>query len=331
MSPASSSNRLEILVLITALATAVLTLTLNASQNRRSVRTQSCMDNLRELGQTSVIVAHMDSRMIPHRQSSAGIAGWRGLGGWDWGGADGACGEYRTGWPYSPERALGAATRPYNVARFGNVIPPNADFGVFHCPADVGYQPVNSYTPYYFDASPCDQSSADAIFLQSAFTATGTSYQGEVLWIGNSTADHFGSFMRPYELFPNAAETVMFADGRFVQAYFSTEETLSVLPFTGPPTTITPWHGSEGFNQLLVDGHAQSVQVAVSGSMLDALTFDPLVYDRQYVLRGANWRIDALPEVYISERGAGGSGGNPLPPNFAGPASSIQSRQRITN
>jgi len=273
----------------------------------------------------------MDDRLIPHRQSLAGINGWRGLGGWDWGGADGACGEFRTGWPYNPSLALGAATRPYNIARFGAQIPPNADFGVYHCPADVGYQSVDTYLPFYSnDPAPCDQS-ADAIFLQSAFTATGTSYQGEVLWLANGTADHFGSFMRPFELFPNAAETVMFADGRFVQAYFSTEETLSKLPFPGTPTTITPWHGADGFNQLLVDGHAQSVQVNVSGSMLDPYTFDPTIYEREFVLRGANWRIDALPEIHISERSASGGPGDPLPPNLAGHEPAAQYRQQIQN
>jgi len=306
-------TRLELLVLVTALGGLALSAFDGAEVTRGQGQLLTCQAHLRQIGQLSVILANADSRMIAHRQSSSGSSAWNGLGAWDWGGADGQCGEYRTGWPLLPDRAFGAETRPYNHALFGDTIPPNADFSVFGCPSDVGAAQSLIYEPYYSDPAPCTSDEAEIVHT-SMYQAFGTSFQGDFIWfpgnLGNdSTGLRYGSFMRPYELVTNPSELLLFAESRFMQAYISTKEFVAEGALGGDPTSVASWHEPDGFNLLLIDGHVINAPISVSGSLipLDSFPINDYQY-RSVMARGSGWRVDSFPEAFVVERRQG----NPL-------------------
>ncbi len=224
-------TRLEVLVLVTAFGGLALTAVGGLTTARGQSQLLVCQKHLRQIGQLSVVVANADSRMIAHRQSSSGANRWTGLGAWDWGGADGACGEYRSDWtgPTPDFGGFGAQTRPYNVSLFSGAIPPNADFSVFRCPSDTGAANSSIYEPRFADSTPCTLEETEVVH-KSMFHAFGTSYQGDFLWFpgdwdayGN-TGLRYGSFMRPYEMVAKPSELLLFAESRFMQAYLSTTE-----------------------------------------------------------------------------------------------------------
>lgn len=307
-------TRLEVLVLVTAFGGLALTAVGGLTTARGQSQLLVCQKHLRQIGQLSVVLANADSRMIAHRQSSSGSATWKGLGAWDWGGADGRCGEFRTGWPLFPDGAFGVDTRPYNHALFGDTIPPNADFSFFSCPNDTGAVVSSVYEPRYIDPAPCTPEEAE-IIRQSMFEAFGTSFQGDFLWypgptdIYGPTALRYGSFMRPYELVTNPSELLLFAESRFMQAYLSTKEFLDGGALEGDPASVASWHEPGGFNLLLIDGHVINAPISVSGSLipLDSFPINDYQY-RSVMARGSGWRVDAFPEAFVVERRQG----NPL-------------------
>jgi prepilin-type processing-associated H-X9-DG protein len=308
--PSNTAARLQLLVLASALALLAFAAVAAGSAARGRSYSQKCIKNLQEIGRLSVLVACADSRMIPHRQSLSGTYRWLGLGSWDWGGANGLCEPYAA--PSSPDawiNSLSADTRPYNATAFGFPVPPSANFSGFACPEDAGFFVGGNQPPPYVPPT-CGTPS---IFEQSVFQATGTSYQGDFLWFsepfaGATASLRFGSFMRPYELFPKLGETVLFYDSRYSQAVLSTQEAVDagIMPDIYAPTTIPPWHSPGGFNVLFVDGHVQTIPIHVSGSLLSIVVIDPVTNPyRTWLPRGNDWRWDALPERFVIERRTG--------------------------
>ena len=311
-------SRLELLVLVTALCGLALSAYGGGVVLRGQGQLVACQAHLRQIGQLSVVLANADSRMIAHRQSSSGLQSWRGLGAWDWGGADGACGEYRSDWngPSGTIPGFGASTRPYNLALFGGAIPSNADFSVFGCPSDTGAVESETYEPYFSDPTPCTPKETEIVH-KSMYQAFGTSFQGDFIWfpgggdIYGSTGLRYGSFMRPYEMVTKPSELLLFAESRFMQAYMSTAEFIAGGAFKGDPTAVAPWHASAGFNLLLIDGHVMNAPINVSGSLipLDSFPLDDYPY-RVVMARGSGWRVDSFPEAFVVERRVG----NPFAP-----------------
>lgn len=299
-------TRTEVLVLLTTAALGFGFAGPLSNNVRDQARDAKCQRNLGLIGQLAASVAAADRWSVLHGQSSSGELAWRGLGAWDWGGLDGACGEVRTGWPSYPEVALAGSTRPFTRAAYGDAILVNPTASLFACPADTGAVSDVFYVPVYSDPAPCTQEEADAIVRRSMAEAKGTSYQGDFIWYSassdSSAGAREGSFMRPSELFVNPAETLLFYEARFAQAFMCSEESVSIWG-SGKPSSIASWHESSGAQNILnADGHVQSVVINVSGSLLDPLS---LPSDLVIRFRGAGWRYDAYPEARILERGPG--------------------------
>ncbi|MEE8170062.1 MAG: hypothetical protein V3T70_05895, partial [Phycisphaerae bacterium] len=146
-------------------------------------------------------------------------------------------------------------------------------------------------------------------------------YQGDFIWYWDGpgvppdepgTAFRFGSFMRPYHLFPRPDQTLLFYEGRFAQAYLSTEPYANGSGFNLDPVTVPSWHNADQsiFNALMADGHTQRIRLTKEGPAIDPSTFDPETYPlKRGMIRGPGWRYDAFPEVFIVE----GFSGDPMP------------------
>lgn len=308
--------RAEVLVLMVAIAMLVAI----AGQLREVFESPSlaakCVNNLREIGRISAFVASSDAKLIPHRQSTAGLFAWRGLGQFDWGGADGMSGEFGPNCTLGAGNCLLASTRPFNAfvsaAQYSDL---------FRCPSDVGsFQvPTGNYAP----------SSAQGgvgLFRKSIYLASGNSYSGDFIWLQTagapSASRRFGSFLRPIQRFVNPHDTLLFYETRFAQAYLSSSESIAGGGGFGQPVEVQSWHGRQAHNALMADGHTQSIELRMTGSMTPTDSFPIDFYpDRTVMYRGANWRYDTFPEQPIFEHGAG----DPIPPNAAS-VPSIQTR-----
>lgn len=289
--------RIELLVLAAA---ALLTLAalgratqLSASGSGRA----RCFDNLHRIGEAATVVAVQDRRHIPHRQSTAGLRNWIGLGAFDWGGADGTAQFYGPRCDV-PAICLDAQTRPYNAV----LAPAGAGpfeqaraFERFHCPEDAGAHASANYIPG--SGGPNQQD-----FFHSVFQASGNSYHGDSFYFhssssGEAVAQRFGSFMREFDATPRLDETILFYDTPFAQAFTATVES-----GYGPPVQVPSWHGEARHNVLRMDGHADAVEINVSGSMvpIDSFPIDEYPF-RSGMFRGPGWRYDAFPEETIVE------------------------------
>ncbi len=297
--------RVELLVLLSALA---LLVSMAAGPGRALQppnSTERCIDNLRRIGQSSALVAATDNRGIAHRQSSAGLTTWRGLGSFDWGGSDGVDPAYNPNCPPG-QSCITSDTRPYNA-----FLDPEAT-SVYRCPADNGAAdlPDPNYTPQPYTL-------LNNPYLHSVAGASGTSYQGDTIWFSGSATQalRFGSFLRPAQSFPVPAETLLFYESRFTQAFLSTTESIDGGSFPGAwPETITSWHRDNKFNSLFVDGHVLRIELNKTGSMIDQFSFPLDLYPiRNVMYRGPGWRYDAFPEEVMIENIAG----DPLPANVA--------------
>jgi len=291
---------LDVLVLITALS-ALLALGGLPVSGPGGPSMAACLRNLQVIAQTSALVAASDSRAILHRQSSAGFFGWRGLGRADWGGADGSDPYYGPNCGF-PGSCLSANTRPYN-----NYLSPMQISKVFHCPADTGAADIpGNYVPA--------PSSGPNDYLTSVFQACGNSYHGDFLWFPGSQSQssmRAGSFMRPAGLVSNPAETMLFYDTRFAQAYLSTTEAIDFGAGIGQAVFVPSWHEpTNRHNILLFDGHAAQVELNMTGSMIPMTSFPEDIYSHRNIMyRGTGWRYDAFPEEFVRENVVG----DPLP------------------
>lgn len=290
--------RIELLVLAGAALLALAALGRATQQSASGSGRARCFDNLHRIGQAATVVATQDRLSIQHRQSSVGRSNWVGLGAFDWGGADGSGGYFSPRCVVSAAWCLDAETRPYNAVLAPAPLGPMgqiAAYEVFHCPEDTGAYPTARYVPGSGQSNQQD-------YLISVFLASGNSYHGDFLWHsgssgGESVANRTGSFMRPYDATPRLDETILFYDTPFAQAYMSTVE--SSAP---SPVQVPSWHGEARHNVLRMDGHADAVEINVSGSMvpIDSFPIDEYPF-RSGMFRGPGWRYDAFPEETIVE------------------------------
>ncbi|MFO0973218.1 MAG: hypothetical protein U1A27_07255 [Phycisphaerae bacterium] len=304
----AAASLVEVLVAAAVIGLLLGILIPTLSAGRRGGLRLKCISQLKVLGQHAAGYAATDPRGILHPQSPSGELAWLGLGAWDYGGADGACGENSSRSPIPMH--LGAARRPFNLAQSGPAMSDAARFAEYRCPADTGAQPNPNYTPSYVDPAPCDADAAAEVIGRSMTDAKGTSYQGDFLWFADRSGDalvarRFGSFMRPASTMLAASELTLFYETRFAQAYLSTREAQDASGGALAPTPldVPGWHGpGSQFNLLLCDGNVRTVTLRHANDALDAvLAFPPGLADvRSVMIRGAGWRIDNLP---LTEQG----------------------------
>jgi len=299
--------RIEVLTLITALAIFIAMTTRLPELLELPARSAECFENLREIGRISALVATSDARWIPHRQSSAGLQNWRGLGAFDWGGADGMAGEFGPNCTLPSGACMPAITRPYNA-----FVQPAQYADIFRCPSDMGDAAVPAQNFSHQSTPPGSE-----LFKKAIYLASGNSYSGDSIWLSASggpvpSSRRFGSFMRPIQRFPMPAETLLFYEARFSQAFLSSTESVTGGGGVGQPVEIQSWHGRQKHNALMVDGHTQAIELRMTGSMIPTDSFPLDLYpDRNVMYRGSGWRYDTFPEQPVFEHGAG----DPLPPN----------------
>lgn len=302
---------IELLVVISIIALLISILLPSLTAARQEGLRLKCVANLKTIGQHASNNSVSDNRGILHAQSVSGKRNWVGLGGWDYGGNDGICGEYRTGWPTLPNEHLGAATRPYNLSVLGPTMTADTVVKEYQCPSDDGVVENPNYEPNFSDTSNCGTLESE-MFRQSMSRAAGTSYQGDFLWYGGSAggdtvALRFGTFMRAGTKIPSTSETLMFYEGRLAQAMLSAQEAIDAGA-PGVPLDIPGWHGKLcEFNAVLADGHAQKIRLCRSGDMVDIVASFPAVeYPRRSgMFRGNGWRYDAFKEELVVEKYAG--------------------------
>lgn len=288
----------EVLVVTAVLALMVALLLPQVNGARLEGRRVRCIANLKALGAHAAGNAVSDPRGVLHPRAVNAPGQWIGLGSWDFGGQEGACGELRSGWPPNADMALGATVRPFNI----NALSPRFDKDVrlpeYVCPGDTGIVKNPNYEPRYHDAAPFSAAEGKEIFERSVVQATGTSYQGDFLWVAahdkGLAARRFGPFLRPQSVIPSASETLLFYDARLAQALMST-----VAAGADVPLDVPGWHGrSCEFNTVMADGHAQRIRVRKQGDVMPA----PGLPATSPFLRGSGWRYDCLPEAPEIER-----------------------------
>lgn len=299
---------IELLVVISIIALLISILLPSLTAARQEGLRLRCVANLKVAGQHGTNNGSSETRGILHAMSTAGLINWIGLGAWDSGGQDGLCGELRTGWPTFPTIAMGAPTRPFNRSTGGADITPDFVAKEYQCPSDEGTLENPNYEPRFNDPQPCDDVQA-GVWRESMFRAAGTSYQGDFLWFattvqGESAANRLGSFMRPSSIMPNAAEQLLFYEGRFGQAWLSAQEWTDVNG--GTALDVPGWHGKLcEFNAVMCDGHAQKVKLCRENDMIDiAASFPAAEWGpfRNILARGNGWRVDALRGPPVRER-----------------------------
>jgi len=304
---------IELLVVISIIALLIAILFPSLTAARQEGGRLKCLTSLKTVNGHAQNGAVSENTGILHAQSKSGETGWLGLGGWDFGGNDGACGESRSDW--TGGAPLSAETRPFNIASAGADIGPNTRFAEYACPSDQGVaQIAPNYVPAFADQSPCSVNEADEVLGASMYRAMGNSFQGDFLWFegpvepGGRTAKRFGSFMLAQSKIKAPSELLLFYESRFAQAFLSTQEVIDAgtLGDSSVAVDVAGWHGRVGeFNASFCDGSARKVKCASRGDMLDVVTeVNPGVHPfRSGMLRGAttHWRYDNFPYADYNE------------------------------
>ncbi len=304
---------IELLVVISIIALLIAILFPSLTAARQEGGRLKCLTSLKTVNGHAQNGAVSDNTGILHAQSKSGERGWLGLGAWDFGGNDGACGETRSDW--TGGAPLGAETRPFNIASAGADIGPSTRFPEYACPSDQGVaQIAPNYVPAFAFQTPCGVDEADEVLSASMYRAMGNSFQGDFLWFegpvepGGRTAKRFGSFMLPQSKIKAPSELLLFYESRFAQAFLSTQETIDAgtVGDAAVPVDVAGWHGRVGeFSASFCDGSVRKVKCSSKGDMLDVLTrVNPEeVPPRSAMLRGAttNWRYDNLPYADYNE------------------------------
>lgn len=279
---------IEVLSLLSALALAAAVLVPAASSVTMESRRLRSVENLRQIGQLSGNWSAGREDGIVHPQSTGGETNWIGLGAWDWGGTNGESPNYGSGGDFAED------TRPLNDAGPpGRSLLTSANTAIFHAPADYGFAP-----------GPSKPDGGDI----SVARWTGTSYKGESIYFSVfPNANRFGTFMRPLNLIPVPAETTLFYEARFAQAFISSEEFIAGGAFGGIPTTVPGWYGDKSkFCVLFADGGVRTIRLRQSGDMYPIDSFDPVEYPyRSVMARGPGWRIDCFPAPFVVEHPVG--------------------------
>lgn len=293
---------IEILLIVAIVGLLVALLVPSLSAGRRGGQRVKCTSQLKQIGQYAGAFAAAEPRGILHPQATSGEMAWIGLGAWDFGGSDGACGEHSTTSPLALH--LGSTRRPFNLAGGTR---PSAEtlFPEYHCPTDTGAANNPNYFPVCSDPRPCSAAEADERAAASMYAAKGTSYQGDFIWFagveeGQPVARRFGSFLRPASTMVSASELTLFYETRFAQAFLSTQERADAWGAAagGAVVAVPGWHGAESrFNVLLCDGNVRTVSVRPRGDALDVVSLFPPddATPRSAMIRGSGWRIDNLP------------------------------------
>jgi len=302
---------IELLVVISIIALLVSILLPSLTAARQEGIRLKCQANVRSVNGYAQNNAISEPRGIAHAMAKSGEMYWRGLGAWDFGGSDGRCGEMRSDYGQL-DASLGARYRPFNAAVAGPDFDVTMQFKEYQCPGDTGYAPIRNYRPGFVDDSPCTGDEVEEVQNGPMWKERGTSYQGDFVWfggpndLGQPTALRYGSFMRPVSMVPNASETLLFYEGRFAQAFFSTAECAAVNG--GTPIDVAGWHGKMcEFNAVMMDGHAQRITLHNRGDMVDIVSkIDPVQYPyRAGMFRGVGWRYDAFPARFVVEHRTG--------------------------
>ncbi len=298
---------IEILVVVAIVSLLISLLLPVLSSARNAGLCSKCMSNLRASAQAAATMAAEDAQGILHHAPNNADGEWRGLGAWDWGGADGADDDFRE---RNANYHLGAVTRPINRALFGDRLSKDSDYSMFRCPGDEGQVPGLQY------------GGADQPSIESMFASKGNSYQGDFIWFdetinGKVAALRFGTFMRPSNMIPETGQTILFYEARFPQAFLHTTETSRSRSFPGhQPANVWGSHRDLGvFNVSFADSHVEKIRVLGNGTMANPLMFDGRRYPyRTSMIRGKGWRYDTQPEPMMVETGGGKCSGCCNPP-----------------
>jgi prepilin-type N-terminal cleavage/methylation domain-containing protein/prepilin-type processing-associated H-X9-DG protein len=300
--PRRGLSLIEVLVVISVLALLISLVLPSLTAARQEGLRMNCLANLKTLGGRGQNYGVEDPRGILHPQSEAGDTEWIGLGGWDWGGADGEDPRFNPDGPVAP---LSASTRRFNLRAHGAEGAAHATYQEYHCPGDRGESAEGGWRPSFSSVRP-------AGYRESMFLATGNSYLGDYplshpIRVGGERAYlRFGTFMRPVSRIPAPAETLLFYETVLMQAILSAEE-MQEVGHEIEPLDVVGWHGRVGeFNAVMADGHVQRLTVRRGGTLYDpqGATADRLPYQR-YMPRGPGWRYDAMPECPLVERFVG--------------------------
>lgn len=295
---------IELLVILSILALVLALLLPSISRARAESVSVKCIYNLKSLGRAAQSNGLADPAGILHAQSESGRVAWLGLGAWDFGGSDGRCGAYSSGWTASPYN-LGVLTRPYNIAAAGPSLSTASIFPEYQCPADIGAARIGptNYVPEF----PADDLTAPDPVFESMYSAVGTSYQGDFISFrgvasnDRPVAKRPGAFLLPSSRMQQPDQLLLFYEARFAQAMLSTQEAVDAGgAFGGTALDIPGWHGKLGeFNVAAADGSARKVTLLSRGSAVDtAAVFDAAKFPyRSVMYRGRNndWRYDNLP------------------------------------
>ena len=232
---------------------------------------------------------------VVHPQATNGECNWRGLGAWDWGGGNGTDPFYKQIPPGDP-RGFPGDTRPLTAENSGGRAGGSSDVSIFRAPNDEGHAVNPNYEDAWVDSR------------KSMFLSKGTSYQGEFVWFNSGGVGlRFGTFMRPSSRIPDTAQTVLFTEARFGQAYISSQEFIDGGAFGGTAVDVPGWYGKIGeFAVSFADGHAAKVKIRKQGSVYPISGYDSVRFPfRTVMARGPGWRVDCFPAPFVTEHSAG--------------------------